>query len=184
MPSGASLKVSTVGSFGLLPESLPRASDERLATFEVDAASAGIWTVKASLSGLVPVGFTEPSEHVMSPVELAAEHPLGGVETSVVPAASWSVTTTFVAVLVPGFVTVTVYVTRLFGETNETFAGECEMSRHSLEPHVSAELVAGNHANAQTIIASRQLRGLKRSSTGSRPCLRGRSGEGFRKGRP
>ena len=53
-------------------------------------------------------------------------------------------------------VTVTVYVTRLFGETNETFAGECEMSRHSLEPHVCAELVAVNHAREHTMVTSRQ----------------------------
>jgi hypothetical protein len=123
------------------------------------------------LIGAVPVGFTEPSEHVMRPVELGAEHPLGGAETSVVPAASWSVTTTLVAVLGPGFVTVTVYVTRLFGDTNATFAGECEMSRQSLllTPHVCAELVAVNPAKAQTVSTSRhaELRGRKRSNTGT-----------------
>src|SRR5215204_2018095 len=91
----------------------------------------------------------------MTPVELGAEHPLGGVETSVVPVASWSLTTTLVAVFGPGLVTVTVYVTRLLGETKAALGGECEMSRHSLAPQVCAELVAVNHARPHAMVTSR-----------------------------
>jgi hypothetical protein len=76
--------------------------------------------------------------------------------TALVAGSSLSVRTTFVAVFGPGFLTVTVYVTRLFGETEEALADECEMSRHSLEPHSSrAELVAANNARAHKMATNR-----------------------------
>jgi hypothetical protein len=169
-----------------------------LATFPVWALDDGIRTVKVNGIPVVPVGFTEPSEQVMVIRSALAVQPVGSVDaTARVRGSSLSVTTTFVAVFGPGFLTVTVYVTRLFGETEEALADTCEMSRQSLEPHISwAELVAVNHARAQTIVTSRQaapvsgakeparLRWVKRSNTWSRPCLRERGGEGFPQRRP
>jgi hypothetical protein len=126
-----------------------------LATFSVWAADAGIWAVNRNVRGALPVGFTEPSEQVIVIRSELAVQPLGSVDTTaLVAGSSLSVSTTFVAVVGPGLLTVTVYVTKLFGATKETFAGECEISRHSLEPH-AAELVAVNHVRAHTMVTSR-----------------------------
>ena len=54
----------------------------------------------------MPVGFTEPSEHVIA--FEATLQPLGSVETSVVRGSSASLMVTLVAVLGPGLLTVTV----------------------------------------------------------------------------
>src|SRR3954451_8007927 len=104
--SGASLNVSTVGSLGLFPVSLARASEVMLAVFEVSPAAVGIATVNRKTRGALPVGFTEPSEQVIT--FEAMLQPLGSVETRVVLGSSASLTVTLVAVLGPGLVTVTV----------------------------------------------------------------------------
>ena len=125
--------------------------------FSVWAVDGGIRTVKLNARGALPVGFTEPSEQVIVIRSELAVQPLGSVDTTArVAGSSLSVMTTFVAVFGPGLLTVIVYVTRLFGETEEALADECAMSRHSLEPHTCAELVAVNHARAQTMVTSRQ----------------------------
>ena len=73
---------------------------------EVTPAEAGIATVKRNTRGALPVGFTEPSEHVIT--FEAMLQPLGRVDASVVRGSSVSVRVTLVAVLGPGLLTVTV----------------------------------------------------------------------------
>src|SRR5512132_3708499 len=98
-----------------------------LATFSVRALDDGIRTVKVNVMGLLPVGFTEPSGQVTVVRSALDVQPAGNVDTTaVVAGSSLSVTTTFVAVFGPGFRTVRVYVTKLFGETEEP-ADACEM---------------------------------------------------------
>ena len=73
---------------------------------DVTPAEVGIVTVKRNTRGALPVGFTEPSEHVIT--FEAIVQPLGSVEESVVRGSSVSVKVTLVAVLGPGLLTVTV----------------------------------------------------------------------------
>ena len=77
-----------------------------MAVLDVTPADAGIATVKLNTRAALPVGFTEPSEHVIA-FETRLQ-PLGRVETSVVPGSSASLKVTLVAVLGPGLLTVTV----------------------------------------------------------------------------
>ena len=86
--------------------SLARASEVMLAVLEVTPAEVGIATVKRNTRGALPVGFTEPSEHVIT--FEAMLQPLGSVEARVVPGSSASLRATLVAVLGLGLVTVTV----------------------------------------------------------------------------
>src|SRR5919108_1789736 len=190
--SGSSVKSSTVGSFGLLPLSLARASAESLAWLDTIAADAGICTLKRNSRGVEPVGFTEPRLQVITfgaGAAAGAEQPDGSGVSAVIrrwPGVGFvvsrvNVRITFVAVAVPGFATSTRYVTTLFCVTN-VVPGGCTwfVSRQSLLP----ALKPGGHgaaawadpavpATAATVAVRAIESRVKRERRGSIPCLPG-----------
>src|SRR5919109_1991877 len=103
--SGSSSKASMVGSLGLLPVSLARASAETLAVLEVSLAKAGILALNRNTRGAP--GFTEPRSQLMTLDAEGSEQPRGGSETSVASGSSAKRIATFVAVEVPALVTAT-----------------------------------------------------------------------------